>query len=64
MFNNNVRERREALGLSQTQLACKIGMAGSSLSNIELGKWQPWPKAKHDIAEALETTEDELFPEE
>lgn len=64
MFNNRIRERREELGLSQTQLGCMIGMAEPTLSNLELGKWKPWPKARRDLAKALETTESELFPDD
>ena len=64
MFNNRIRERRTELGLSQTKLACLIGMAESNLSNLELGKWKPWPKARKDLAKALGVTEEELFPED
>jgi transcriptional regulator with XRE-family HTH domain len=64
MFFNKIRERRQALGLSQTRLACLVGIAGSTLSNLELGKWKPWPKAKHDLAKALGISESELFPTE
>ena len=62
MFSNRIRTMREELGLSQTKLACLIGMAGSTLSNLEQGKWKPWPKAQRDLAKALKTTERELFP--
>ena len=62
MFNNRIRERRKELGLSQTKLGCLIGMAESSLSNIELGKWKPWPKAKKDLARTLGVSVEELFP--
>jgi len=61
MFKNRIREKRQETGLSLTQLACRIGIAESNLSNLELGKWQPWPKVKRDLAEALNTTEDVLF---
>ena len=64
MFKNHIRERRMELGLSQTKLACLIGMAESTLSNLELGKWKPWPKARRDLAEALGVSEKELFPDE
>ena len=64
MFNNRIRERRNELGLSQTKLACQIGMAESTLSNLELGKWKPWPKARKDLAKALGVSETELFPDE
>ena len=64
MFKYRIRERRKELGLSQTKLACLIGMAESTLSNLELGKWKPWPKARRDLAKALEVSEKELFPDE
>jgi len=64
VFKNRIRQKRQELGLSQTQLACQIGMAGSTLSNIELGKWKPWPKAKRDLAKVLGASEEELFPED
>ena len=64
MFNNRIRERREELGFSQTRLACFIGMAGSTLSNLELGKVKPWPKARRDLANALGISERELFPDD
>jgi transcriptional regulator with XRE-family HTH domain len=63
MYRNRIREQREKLGISQSRLACMIGIAGSTLSNLELGKWKPYPKARRDIAEALGVTEEELFPE-
>ena len=62
MFRNKIREKRQALGLSQTRLACLVGMASSTLSNLELGKQKPWPKARHDLAKALGIIEQELFP--
>lgn len=61
MFKNRIREKRQELGLSQTKLACLIGMAESTLSNLELGKWKPWPKARRDLAKALGIPEKELF---
>jgi len=64
MFKNRIRERRTELGLSQTKLACLIGMAESTLSNLELGKWKPWPKARKDLARTLGVSEKELFLDE
>ena len=63
MFKNHIRERRKELGFSQTRLACFVGMAGSTLSNLELGKVKPWPKARRDLANALGISERELFPD-
>lgn len=64
MFNNRIRERRTELGLSQTRLACLIGMAEPTLSNLELGKWKPWPKARRDLAKTLGVKESDLFPDD
>jgi len=64
VFENCIRERRKELGLSQTKLACFVGMAGSTLSNLELGKWKAWPKARRDLANALGMSERELFPDD
>ena len=64
MFKNRIKERRKELGFSQTRLACFIGMAGSTLSNLELGKVKPWPKARKDLANALGISERELFPDD
>ena len=62
MFQNLIRERRQELGLSQTNLACIIGIAESTLSDLELGKRRPWPKARKALAKALKCTEAKLFP--
>ena len=58
---NRIRELREKVGLSQTGLACLVGLAASNLSNSETGKWPPWPKVRATLAKALEVTEEELF---
>jgi len=62
MFKNQIRERRQQLGLSQTKLACMIGVAESTLSDLELGKRQSWPKIRRALSRVLGLTEAELFP--
>ena len=64
MFKNLIRERRQELGLSQTKLACLIGMAESTLSNLELGKWKSWPKVRKDLSKTLGKPVQELFPDD
>jgi transcriptional regulator with XRE-family HTH domain len=64
MFKNLIRERRQQVGLSQTKLACMLGVAESTLSDLELGKRQAWPKIRKALSRALGETEVELFPEE
>lgn len=61
---NQIRERRKALGLSQTRLAILVGLAGSSVSDFELGKRWPWPRARRSLAKALKCRESDLFQEE
>lgn len=61
-FPNNLRERRQRLGLSQIKVACAIGMSASNLSMLEAGRCKAWPKARRDLATALDMGEDELFP--
>ncbi len=62
MFRNTIRERRQELSLSQTKLARTVEVPESTLSDLELGKRQPWPKVRKALAEALGTPEHELFP--
>ena len=64
MPENRVREFREKAGFSQVQLARKIKMASTNLSDIERGQRVAWAKARKAIAKALKTTEAELFPEQ
>jgi transcriptional regulator with XRE-family HTH domain len=64
MFQNLIRERRQQLGLSQTKLACMVGVAGSTLSDLELGKRQAWPKIRKTLSRILRSAEVELFPVE
>jgi len=63
MYKNLIRERRQVLGLSQTKLARMVEVAESTLSDLELGKRQAWPKVRKALAKALNVTEQELFPE-
>ena len=62
MNKNKIREKRMALGLSQVQLGLLSGIANSVVSDFELGKRIPWPKARKALARALKIPEAELFP--
>jgi PAS domain S-box-containing protein len=61
-FGQRLRELRKAKGLSQRELANRIGLSFTYLSKIENGAMQP-PSAKTitDLANALDTDADELF---
>ena len=59
---NNIRKRRNELGLTQNQLCKQAGLCDSSyVSSVELGKRVPGVHASIRIARALETTVEELF---
>jgi len=60
--SNNLREIRKQKGLSQLELSRKTGVPGNVISNLENYKVYPYPNWKRKLAEALETPEDELFP--
>jgi transcriptional regulator with XRE-family HTH domain len=64
MEKNKIREKRMALGLSQVQLGFLSGVANSVISDFELAKRTPWPKARKALARALKIPEAELFPPE
>jgi len=59
---NKLRELRQKCGLSQTQLAIRAQLPNQALSDFELGKRVPWPKARRALARALGVTEKDLFP--
>ena len=61
-MNKALRKRRQKLGLSQVQIATLTGMSNGTISDFELGKREPWPKAREALARALDTTEVDLFP--
>jgi 2-C-methyl-D-erythritol 4-phosphate cytidylyltransferase len=66
-FNNGIKERRLQLGLSQEELAFKIGYKSkSSIARIELGETDINQKKLIKLADALDTTIDSLvgFAEE
>lgn len=58
-----MRNRREELGLSQVKLGILCEMASNLVSDIELEKKKPWPRARSAIAKALFLSEAELFGE-
>jgi len=53
------------MGISQVRLGNLAGIASGCISDFELGKREPWPRARKALARALKcTTEVELFPVE
>ena len=65
-MENQIRERRKALGLSQEELARRCGVSRQTVNAIENNKYDPTLALAFHLARELETTVDELFlgPEE
>jgi transcriptional regulator with XRE-family HTH domain len=59
--NNRLRAARVVLGLTQLQLAEKIGTKEIEVSRFETGRAEPDAEVKRRIAEALQKPAFELF---
>ena len=60
---NRIRQLRQRAGLSQTELARRIGCLQSTLSDIETGKTDPKQTRLEAIAGALNVPVSQLFDE-
>ena len=56
-----MKELRARYELTQDELARKVGVRRETILFIEKGNYNPSLKLAHDIAEALQTTIDDLF---
>lgn len=56
-----IREEREGAGLSQTELARKLGLKPSSVSRIEAGERRFFADRVPDLARALGVTIERLY---
>lgn len=61
MVENNVKERRNELGITQVELAKRTGISQSTISEIESGSHQTSLENALLIADVLNTTVDRLF---
>ena len=65
---NRIRQFREEAQLSQVRLGILSQIPSSMISDFELGKRAPWPKARRALARALsgavghKVSEADLFP--
>lgn len=59
----NIRAYREAAGLRQSDLAKKLDVDQTAVSNWELGKAKPLRKYHKKLAKLLRCTVDELLSE-
>jgi putative transcriptional regulator len=60
-MNNDVRERREAEGLSQGALASELGVSRQTINSIETGKYVPSLPLALALARFFDTTVEEMF---
>ena len=57
----NIRELRKAAGLTQSQLAEKVGVAQATVAEWERGDYFPSAQKLPSIAEALDCTVGDLY---
>jgi putative transcriptional regulator len=58
---NDVREQREALGLSQGELAAELGVSRQTVNSIEVGRYIPSLPLALKLARFFKTTVEEMF---
>ena len=61
IFRLNVRQRRTELGMTQTEIADKIGVDAGYISDLERGRRKPNLSRLAPLAEALDTTPSALI---
>ncbi len=59
--DNDVRNLREARGLTQAQLGAALGVSRQSVNSIEKGRYDPSLPLAIAIARYFETTVEEIF---
>ena len=60
-MNNRIKEYRARLGLTQDELANKVGVRRETIVFLEKGKYNPSLKLAHDIARVFKLRIEELF---
>lgn len=63
-FGSRLRERREALGMKQSELGRRMGVTGSAIGNYENGVSSPKAEVLHRAFDALECDANYLFQDE
>ena len=61
MLITNIKEHRERLGMTQSQLANAVGVRRETIVHLENGKYNPSLKLAMDIAKVFEKTVEEVF---
>ena len=61
MLMTCIKEHRERLGMTQSELAKAVGVRRETIVHLENGKYNPSLKLAMDIASVFETTVETLF---
>lgn len=61
MFSDNIRNLRQSKGMTQSQLAARIGVSPSTVGMYEQGRREPDSKILKRLCKALNTTADFLL---
>jgi len=61
MFRTRIKELRARYDMTQADLAKRVGVRRETISFLERGRYTPSLKLAHDVAQALNTSIDELF---
>lgn len=62
-FSLNLKKRLAETGLSQLALAARLGISDSAVSQYVSGKHKPQSRTLHKLAEVLECSVGDLWPE-
>lgn len=60
-MKTRIKEFRAKRGLTQEDLARRVGVRRETIIYLEKGTYNPSLRLAHDVAKALESTVDELF---
>jgi putative transcriptional regulator len=60
-IETKIREYRARLGMTQEELADKVGVRRETIVHLENGKYNPSLKLALDIAKVFQTTVETLF---
>lgn len=60
-LNNQIRRRREALGLTQKELGARVGVSRQAINAVETGKFDPSIHLAYELAQLFGVTIEELF---
>ena len=61
MIRNRIREYRARLGISQEELANRVGVRRETIGNLEKGKYNPSLVLAWNIAKVFGATIEEVF---